>query len=68
MSEHQKTAMFDDMPWLAPAETVDDLPTRSVGEGSVCYVKSESAVYRYTCGVWVLDASVGRPPPRQRGA
>lgn len=59
-SEHQKTAMFDDITWLPPVETVDDLPG-DANDDSVCYVKAENAVYRCVTGVWVRDFAKGAP-------
>lgn len=59
-NEHRKTALFDDTVWLAPVETVDELPA-STREDTVCYVKGENAVYRYLSGVWVRDAVKGGP-------
>lgn len=51
----RETIKFDEVRWLPPAESIDNLPA-DASDGSLCYVQAEDAVYRQVNGIWVLGA------------
>lgn len=54
-TDDKATEFFEDMRWLPPVDTVDDLPTDEAREGHLCFVSSESAVYKFTGGEWTIE-------------
>ncbi len=56
----RETIRFDDLKWISPVETVDDLPEADGEQTLLCYVQGEDAVYELTNGIWVKSASMGQ--------
>ena len=56
MDEETETVRFEKSGWLAPVETINDLPVSAVGNGALCYVKGKDEVYTFINGVWVVGA------------
>ena len=49
------TRRIEKIPWLPPVDSVEDLPTQDVPEGTMCFVEAEGQeeVYQYTNGAWM---------------
>lgn len=56
----RETVRFDDLRWINPVESVDDLPEVDSEQGVLCYVQGEDAVYQLTNGIWVLSADISQ--------
>lgn len=55
----RETVRFDDLKWIAPVNSVDDLPEIEDEQTLLCYVESEDAVYQLTNGIWVRGQQLG---------
>ncbi|MBW1879134.1 MAG: hypothetical protein JRJ84_12285 [Deltaproteobacteria bacterium] len=50
-----KTQLYSDLHWLAPVDSVADLATDGVLEGTLCFVDAEQRVYEFVGGEWITS-------------
>ncbi len=62
MRNNQETVRFDDVRWISPVDTIDDLPMDVTGKGLLCYVQTEDAIYQFTNGIWIKGADLNASP------
>ena len=56
----RETVRFDDLKWIAPVDTVEELPQIEDERSLLCYVQAEDAVYQLTNGIWVKGKEISQ--------
>ena len=61
MKSNRETVRFDDMRWIPPVDTVDELPMDVGADALLCYVQADDAIYQLTSGIWIKGADLNAP-------
>lgn len=61
MKSNRETVRFDDMRWIPPVDTVDELPTDVATDALLCYVQADDAIYQLNSGIWIKGADLTAP-------